>query len=75
MNRSSFLKSLFTIVAAPKILSEICVKSSSVAIANTTSELITDLNLLTQYYYKQLMDKYGDESYSLFIEQLAKTTK
>lgn len=77
MKRSSFFKTLATLIISPKILGEINfdkVAASNIVAASTvgTGSLITDLQLLTPRYYKQYLEKYGNEEYSLFLEHFIK---
>lgn len=74
MNRGSFLKSLVTLIAAPKVIAEI--NFDKIAATNIATNvgvgrsLISDLQLLTPQYYKQYIEKYGSESYTLWNEWL-----
>jgi hypothetical protein len=64
MNRGHFFKSLLTLAVAPKIISEIDFnkKSNKLGCKNHKS-LFKKLNYLDTNYYKQMVAKYGNESY------------
>lgn len=78
MKRSSFFKTLATLVAAPKILGEINfdkLAASNIAesTAASTRTLISDLQLLTPHYYKRMIEKYGNESCDMMLHFLNST--
>lgn len=64
MDRGSFIRSLFVVAAAPKIIGEI---DLSPKVFPTTS-LFNDLNLLIPEYQTALIAKYGNENYSMIME-------
>lgn len=71
MNRKSFLKGLFGLAIAPKLISEINWEAAAKVAQPTTSALLTDLNLLIPDFYKSMVAKYGNEnSYSMLVEYL-----
>lgn len=77
MKRSSFLKSLFTLAVAPKVIGEINfdkLVASNIATASSgvARSLISDLQLLTPQYYKHYVKKYGQEDYLFWMESLIK---
>lgn len=77
MKRSSFLKSLVTLIFAPKVIKDIEFRSvEQIKLSNIVNcvppsgKLISDLNLLTPHYYKQYVEKYGNESYTMYNDFL-----
>lgn len=75
MNRGGFLKSLFTLAVAPKVILEISEKLATKNIltvgSGITRSLISNLQLLTPEYYKKYVEKYGQESYVLWNEWIS----
>lgn len=70
MKRSSFLKSLFTLAVAPKIIAEInfdklVAKNVAQVSVSANAKLISELNLIIPEYYNQLIHKYGNENYEM----------
>ncbi len=79
MNRGSFFKSLLTLIAAPKLLSEIdftkAVTGESAGVALSSGSnmaLISQLQLITPHYYKQYIEKYGSEDFAWFLDTYSK---
>jgi len=75
MNRGSFIKSLATLFAAPNILGEINFEkmvSNNVAttLPGATRTILSDLQLLTPDFYKQMVERYGSESYEIMLQFL-----
>lgn len=72
MKRSSFLKSILTIIACPKILIEASnqIQKINIISLSSTSGFFNDLNLLFPDYYEGFIKKYGSENYTSLIEQI-----
>lgn len=66
MDRSSFLRSLFIVAAAPKMLAKINLTPKTPPI-NT---LFKDLNFVIPDYYNKMVAKYGDTNFFLVMESL-----
>lgn len=58
MNRASFLRSLFVLGIAPKIISQLDL--SPVINVNSGRQVFSDLNLLPPIWYKSLIKKYAN---------------
>lgn len=71
MNRGNFIKSLFIASISPKILGQLNIEKEPI-FENSTKKLFEDLNLLAPTYYKQMLEKYGNESYIQTMNQLYK---
>ena len=69
MNRSSFIKSLFIASISPKILGQLNIDKAPI-VTGSTSKLFSELNTLQPTFYKQMMEKYGNESYTQTMNQL-----
>jgi hypothetical protein len=67
----SLIKSILTLAAAPKILSEIDFKPPIVA-KPISKGLFSDLQLLTPQYYKAFVDKYGNGDFTTLMEAMGK---
>ncbi len=70
MNRSSFLRSLFVVVASPKIIAQLDFTPNPEA----TSNMLKGMNLLVPDYYNKLIQKYGNQNYTLMMDILNKQT-
>jgi hypothetical protein len=78
MDRKSFFRNLLGAAAsfavAPAIqkllLSAPIVESAPKLVSLANGSLFRDLQLLTPHWYKSMVEKYGDESYSMLTEIL-----
>jgi hypothetical protein len=78
MKRSSFFKSLATLIAAPSILAKIQIKDAALKPTPVNSSLLKDIHLLTPSYYKEYVEKYGNEDFTWWLsgmDRLPHTTK
>jgi hypothetical protein len=76
MKRSTFFKSLLTLIVAPKAIAEInwdklAAENVAAILPNANATLFNDLQLLTPHYYKQFIEKYGNENYSYWLNEMA----
>jgi hypothetical protein len=69
MKRGQFLRSLFIVVAAPKVLAEVNIAPAKEAYKSST--LFSELNFVTPKYQAMLVEKYGNESYSMFLDMMS----
>lgn len=67
MDRASFLRSLFVAAAAPKIIVE---AAKDIVSRKQSMGLIQELNTLTPDFYRQLIRKYSDDNYYLFMQMM-----
>lgn len=65
MDRSSFLKSLFVLVASPKLLAELKTAPKPVI----TPGIFNDLQFVIPDYMPKLMEKYGDKSFYALMKE------
>jgi hypothetical protein len=72
MKRSSFFKSLATLIAAPSVLAKIQIKDSPVKPSIVDKSLFKDLQLLTPSYYKESVEKYGNEDFTWWLSEASK---
>lgn len=72
MKRSTFFKSLIAVIAAPKILSEIKWAKPK---PKTVTPLFEQLQLLKPTYYKQYVDKYANEDFTWWLNEIGKTSE
>jgi hypothetical protein len=79
MDRKGFLRNLFgaaaSIAVAPTVqrllLSAPIIESAPKLVAMGSGTLLSDLNLLTPYFYKQMVAKYGDErSFQMLLQHM-----
>ena len=84
MKRGSFLKSIFAIAIAPAIATKVIEDnpipkkeilktlpeiSTQKIDFKSTGNLVSDLRLLTPHYYKQYVERYGDELFTDFLTE------
>lgn len=74
MNRGVFLKSLLTLIIAPKVIGEInfdklAAKNIATGVGATRT-LVSDLQLLTPRYYEKFVKIYGNENFTFSQEIL-----
>lgn len=72
MKRSSFFKSLATLIAAPSVLAKLQIKDSPVKPSIVDKSLFKDLELLTPHYYKEYVEKYGNEDFTWWLSGINK---
>ncbi len=75
MNRSNFFKSLITLIVSPSVIGDIDWEKPKKKLIfgkakKNNKQLISELQLLTPIYYKQMVDKYGDANYTKFLNGL-----
>lgn len=69
MTRSSFLKSIFALAIAPKVIAQLAIRPPIKTLTN--AQLFNDLNFLIPDYHKRCVEKYGNENYTMFMELLS----
>ena len=69
MKRSSFFKSLVTLIAAPSVLAKVKIKDIASEPPNPVNLLFQQLTLLTPNYYKEYVEKYGTEDFLKLYNQ------
>lgn len=67
MNRVSFLRSLFLVVASPKVLAEIRINPPQ-----PTATLFKDLQVMKPHYYRDIVAKYGNGNFDWWIDEVSK---
>ncbi len=68
MDRSSFIKSLFVVAAAPKIIGEL----NLTPVKPVTSVLFNDMHFMIPDYLPTIIKKYGNEDYTILMKVLSK---